>query len=63
MVGRLRLRFDIDIKNAATGQPVCRGYTIHAITDLTGKPIRPPAWLKEIFKKEYLSEMKCEPPR
>jgi acyl-CoA thioester hydrolase len=52
MVGRIRLRFDIDIKNAATGQPVCRGYTIHAITDLKGKPIRPPAWVKKIFSKE-----------
>ena len=52
MVGRVRLRFDIHIENAATAQPVCQGYTIHAITDATGKPIRPPEWLKQIFKQE-----------
>jgi acyl-CoA thioester hydrolase len=50
MIGRVRLRFDVAIENATTGQAVCHGYTIHAITDPTGKPIRPPEWLKEIFK-------------
>jgi acyl-CoA thioester hydrolase len=50
MIGRVRLRFDVAIENVTTGQPVCHGYTIHAITDATGKPIRPPEWLKEIFK-------------
>ena len=52
MVGRARMRFDVRIENAATGQPVCRGYTIHAVTDLTGRPIRPPEWLKQMFKQE-----------
>jgi acyl-CoA thioester hydrolase len=52
MIGRVRLRFDVAIDNATTGLPVCRGYTIHAITDTTGKPIRPPAWLKEVFDRE-----------
>jgi acyl-CoA thioester hydrolase len=50
-VGRVRLRFDVAIENAATGQPVCRGYTVHAITDAAGKPIRPPGWLKRIFEQ------------
>jgi len=26
---------------------VARGYTVHAFTNLEGKPIRPPAWLTE----------------
>ena len=52
MNGRVRLRFDIHIDNVTTGKKVCRGYTTHAITDLTGKPIRPPEWLKQIFKHE-----------
>ena len=52
MIGRVRLRFEVSIENAATGQAVCRGYTIHAITDPSGKPIRPPQWLKEIFRSE-----------
>ena len=47
MAGRARMRFDEEIEDAATGRPVCRGYTIHAVTDMSGKPIRPPAWLLE----------------
>ena len=46
------MRFDVRIENAATGQPVCRGYTIHAMTDLTGRPIRPPKWLIEVFERK-----------
>jgi len=49
MVGRARLRVDCHVEHAASGQPVCRGWTVHAVTDLTGKPVRPPAWLTEIF--------------
>jgi acyl-CoA thioester hydrolase len=51
-VSRVRVRFDVRIENAATGRPICRGYTIHAVTDPAGKPIRPPEWLKEIFRSE-----------
>jgi len=43
--GKARLRFDISIVQAEGGRPVVEGYTIHAITDTTGKPIRPPEWL------------------
>lgn len=46
--GKARLRFDMTIRHAASGAPVTRGYTVHAITDTTGKPIRPPAWLLEV---------------
>ena len=49
LVGRARVRVDNSIGHAATGAPVARGYTIHAIVDSTGKPIRPPAWLLEVF--------------
>lgn len=48
MPGRARVRVDVEIEHAATGQPVCRGYTIHAVTDPTGKPIRPPKWFTEL---------------
>lgn len=48
MAGRARLRFDVAIEHSETGQPVCRGHTIHAITDLSGRPIRPPQWLLEM---------------
>jgi acyl-CoA thioester hydrolase len=49
MAGRARMRFDVTIEQAETGQPVCRGYTIHAITNNAGKPIRPPEWLLKMF--------------
>ena len=41
MGGRARLRFDVEIEHAQTAAPVCRGYTIHAITDLSGPPDSP----------------------
>ena len=49
VVGRARVRVDNAIVHAATGAGVARGYTVHAVVDPTGKPIRPPAWLLEIF--------------
>jgi len=48
MPGKARIRVDVEIEHADTGQPVCRGYTIHVVTDATGKPIRPPGWLVEL---------------
>ena len=49
LAGKARLRVDCDIVHAATGAPVARGYTVHAITDAAGKPMRPPSWLQELF--------------
>ncbi len=51
MAGRARLRFDVELENAQTGAPVCRGYTVHAITDLSGRPIRPPQWLLKLMEQ------------
>ncbi|HEY5915438.1 MAG TPA: thioesterase family protein [Verrucomicrobiae bacterium] len=42
--GRARLRFDVQIDQAKDGRPVVTGSTVHAFTDSTGKPIRPPRW-------------------
>lgn len=49
LVGKVRLRVDVEIVQAESGAPVARGYTIHAVTDPTGKPMRPPAWVTEVF--------------
>ncbi len=49
--GRARLRCSVQIVQAAGGKAVARGYTIHALTDSAGKPIRPPAWLLEHLEK------------
>jgi acyl-CoA thioester hydrolase len=50
MAGPARLRFDVAIEQAETGQPVCRGYTVHAVTNDAGKPTRPPQWVTELFQ-------------
>ena len=49
LVGKARLRVDCVIVQAASRMPVTQGYTIHAITNPAGKPIRPPQWLVELF--------------
>lgn len=55
MAGRARIRFDVEIVQADSGRPVCRGYTIHAVVDASGKPIRPPAWLVELVEASSTS--------
>ena len=50
MPGAARIRIDVEITQAASGEPVCRGYTVHAVTDLSGRPIRPPEWLRELLE-------------
>jgi acyl-CoA thioester hydrolase len=50
MAGRASLRFEVTITHADSGQAVADGYTVHAITDPTGKATRPPRWLLERFR-------------
>ena len=45
MSGRARIRFDVRIAYVADGRPIARGYTVHAVTDPAGKPMRPPGWV------------------
>jgi len=51
MEGKARVRFDNRISHADGGEHVAAGYTVHAVTDLSGKPIRPPAWLVEAIER------------
>ena len=51
LAGRASLRFDVEITHAS-GAAVATGYTVHAITDAAGKPIRCPAWLSELLTKD-----------
>jgi len=53
--GRARLKFDVKIDQAEDGRPVVRGSTVHAFTDSTGKPIRPPLWFLELLEKAAAS--------
>jgi acyl-CoA thioester hydrolase len=52
MSGRARLRFDVEIEHPENDRPVCRGYTVHAVSDPSGKPIRPPRWLIELMRPD-----------
>jgi len=49
--GRARLEFQVQIDHANGGRPVVRGSTVHAFTDVKGKPIRPPAWFLELLEQ------------
>jgi acyl-CoA thioester hydrolase len=50
-LGRARLRFEVEITQTESRRPVVRGYTVHAFTDRTGKPVRPPAWFAEMMHR------------
>lgn len=45
MAGKASLRFDVSIVHLTHSSPVVDGYTLHAITNAGGKPIRRPSWL------------------
>lgn len=44
MSGRARIRCEVRIVHADGRGEVAVGYTVHAFTDESGKPIRPPKW-------------------
>ena len=50
MAGGARVRFDFEIVHGDSGRPVCSGHTVHAVTNPSGRPIRPPAWFVEIVE-------------
>ncbi|HOB74499.1 MAG TPA: thioesterase family protein [Phycisphaerae bacterium] len=58
MAGRATLRFDVKITHASSGAAVAAGYTVHAIVDSTGKPMRPPAWFLEAVETGGRTEEK-----
>jgi acyl-CoA thioester hydrolase len=47
MAGRASLRFEVQITQAVGGAAVADGYTVHAMTDPAGRPMRPPIWLMQ----------------
>ena len=49
LAGRARVRLEEEIVLAEGGRPVARGYTIHAFTDRSGKPVKPPGWFGEVL--------------
>lgn len=49
MAGRVRVRFENRIVHADTGAAVAEGYTVHAVADASGRPIRPPGWFVDLM--------------
>jgi acyl-CoA thioester hydrolase len=43
----VRIRCDERITIAGTDTPIVTGFTLHAIVDARGRPIRPPTWMLE----------------
>ena len=50
LAGKASFRFDMSVDQAHGGAPVASGYTVHAITDAAGKPMRCPAWLTQALE-------------
>jgi len=53
LCGRARVRFDVEIVHAATAAGVARGYTVHAVTNGDGRPVRPPSWFTQALGAEW----------
>ncbi len=48
-VSRTQIRVDVEIQHAEEGNPVCRGWTVHVVTNREGRPIRPPEWFTKLL--------------
>lgn len=53
LAGRASLRFDVEIVHTEPRPaPVASGYTLHAITNSVGKPMRCPEWLADLLSSK-----------
>ena len=50
--GRARYRFESKLVLAESKKTVAEGYTIHALTDPNGKPVRIPEWADNLLNGE-----------
>jgi acyl-CoA thioester hydrolase len=49
LVSAVRLAFDYTLVRASDAAVVASGYTVHASVDASGRPVRLPARVKELF--------------
>ena len=49
LMSPVRLAFDYQVSRPADGAVVAAGYTVHASVDATGRPVRLPQRVKELF--------------
>jgi acyl-CoA thioester hydrolase len=54
--GRIRLKFETTVVHAGSGAAVAEGFTIHALTDMEGKPLRMPQWIDDLVNREDANE-------
>ena len=47
--GRARIRFESKLVLVEGRRPVAEGHTIHALTNMQGKPVRIPDWIEEFL--------------
>ncbi|KAF0093110.1 MAG: acyl-CoA thioester hydrolase [Puniceicoccaceae bacterium 5H] len=47
-----RLRFSNEVVHAESRQPVCEGYTIHALINAEGRPVRIPDWVQAMLQPQ-----------
>jgi acyl-CoA thioester hydrolase len=52
MSGKASVRFDLQIARAGGGPKVACGYTVHAVTEGGGRPVRPPEWFRGLFVRD-----------
>lgn len=52
LAGKASVRFDCRIVQADGGAAVTSGYTVHAVTDGNGKPVRAPEWIIKVLSPE-----------
>ena len=53
--GRVRMKFESNVSLADCGTAVAEGWTIHALTDPDGKPLRIPEWITAFFNENVAS--------
>lgn len=56
MVGRVKLRCDVEIVHAESRAKVVTGYTVHAFLGVSGRPVRPPEWFIKPFYENSNTE-------
>ena len=54
--GLARIRFETRILQAESGLPVAEGYTIHALVNAEGKPLRIPGWITDWLNGDKQNE-------
>lgn len=54
--GAARLRFSNVVTHAEGGAPVCDGYTIHALLNKEGRPVRIPDWVAAMVKTTTMAD-------